>query len=206
MNEQGVARLEASVLNPGEYVVSATMKANDVYLGQVRVGVVSENAWRYTDGHSVDPVLWYDRDKSKFFVKYEMPASAPYQVTEDGMAVRAYNKPIGWRPAGVGDLNGDGHIDLVWQSEQTGAVLVWYMREGALVDRMRYLSKGTPWRLTQVRDQDGDGDPDLYFSRNGTTKAAIWHNDDGWFNRVTMKETLMEMPQLKPAYLTVSSI
>lgn len=85
-------------------------------------------------------------------------------------------------------------------------MLVWYMREGALVDRMRYLSKGTPWRLTQVRDQDGDGDPDLYFSRNGTTKAAIWHNDDGWFNRVTMKETLMEMPQLKPAYLTVSSI
>jgi hypothetical protein len=33
----------------------------------------------------------------------------------------------GWRVRGVGDVNGDGHVDLIWQHQGSGALSTWLM-------------------------------------------------------------------------------
>ncbi len=32
-----------------------------------------------------------------------------------------------WRVGGVGDVNGDGYADLIWQNTVTGGLGVWYL-------------------------------------------------------------------------------
>ncbi len=52
---------------------------------------------------------------------------------EDGTSVLRYGSAFAtvpntaWRVVGTGDMNGDGHPDLVWQNVQTGQVLRWLM-------------------------------------------------------------------------------
>ncbi len=51
----------------------------------------------------------------------------------DGTSVLRYGSAFAtvpntaWRVVGTGDMNGDGHPDLVWQNVQTGQVLRWLM-------------------------------------------------------------------------------
>jgi hypothetical protein len=37
-----------------------------------------------------------------------------------------------WRIAGVGDFNGDGYADIVWQKASTGQIVVWLLQNGVL--------------------------------------------------------------------------
>jgi FG-GAP repeat len=39
-----------------------------------------------------------------------------------------------WRIAGVGDFNGDGYADIVWQNASTGQIVVWLLQNGVLSD------------------------------------------------------------------------
>ncbi|HWT83646.1 MAG TPA: VCBS repeat-containing protein [Candidatus Methylomirabilis sp.] len=34
---------------------------------------------------------------------------------------------LNWKVVGTADFNGDGHPDILWQNQATGAVRVWYM-------------------------------------------------------------------------------
>jgi FG-GAP repeat len=38
--------------------------------------------------------------------------------------------PIAWRIAGVGDFNGDGNADLVWENTVTGQRAIWLLKNG----------------------------------------------------------------------------
>ncbi|WP_420266364.1 FG-GAP repeat domain-containing protein, partial [Candidatus Magnetominusculus dajiuhuensis] len=37
-----------------------------------------------------------------------------------------------WQIKGVGDLDGDGYSDIIWQNASTGAVYVWLMNGTAI--------------------------------------------------------------------------
>ena len=56
----------------------------------------------------------------------------------------------GWGIVGVGDLNGDGHPDLIWQQDETNVPGVWYMggTDGSTYPSSKYLSGPQPgWRI-----------------------------------------------------------
>ena len=85
----------------------------------------------------------------------------------------------GWRIVGVGDLNGDGHPDLIWQQDGTNVPGVWYMG-GA--DGSTFLSakifSGPPtagWRIVGVEDLNGDGHPDLIWQQDETNVPGVWY-------------------------------
>ena len=57
---------------------------------------------------------------------------------------------LNWQIHGVGDVNGDGHADLIWQNVVSGGLGVWFLN-GSTVTIQQNLSiqqtAGTPWRI-----------------------------------------------------------
>jgi hypothetical protein len=82
-----------------------------------------------------------------------------------------------WTISGVGDLDGDGHSDIVWRNTVTGQNACWFMN-GATVARIAYLlTVADPnWVITRVADIDGDGASDLVWRHRtpGGGENALW--------------------------------
>ena len=84
----------------------------------------------------------------------------------------------GWKVVGVGDFDGDGHPDLVWQNDTTRQATVWYMggAQGTTLLSWSYLSGSVPgWTIVGVADLDQDGHPDLVWLNDTTRQATVWY-------------------------------
>ena len=82
----------------------------------------------------------------------------------------------GWKVVGVGDFNGDGKSDLVFQNQTTNRVAFWLMDgphyQGGMV------SPHTPlggWQMVGVGDFNGDSFQDLVFQDRATGHIAVWY-------------------------------
>lgn len=82
---------------------------------------------------------------------------------------------VGWRLAGVGDTDGDGRGDLVWQHSD-GGLAIWFMN-GMQVTRTSFLSiprvSDTGWQITAVGDISNDRRADLVW-RHTNGGIATW--------------------------------
>ena len=78
---------------------------------------------------------------------------------------------VNWRLAGVGDTDGDGRADLVWQ-HANGTLAIWFMN-GTQVTRTNLLGipvvSDTAWQIAAVGDINNDRRADL-----------VWRHRDGW--------------------------
>jgi hypothetical protein len=82
---------------------------------------------------------------------------------------------LDWRPAGAGDVDGDGRTDVVWQNVADGRVSVWILdglalQAGHVVGQVADLQ----WRIRAVGDMDGDGRADLIWQHEGNGALAVW--------------------------------
>jgi glucose/arabinose dehydrogenase len=89
----------------------------------------------------------------------------PNQVTDTNWQVRA-----------VGDVNHDGHPDLIWQYAPTGQLAFWLL-DGTTV--MNYVipiapSPGADWVIVGAGDANGDGELDLFWQQQSTGTLAVW--------------------------------
>lgn len=82
-----------------------------------------------------------------------------------------------WHVVGSADANADGHMDLYWQHQTTGALSIWYMYETTLVSG-RSLSPAsvpdTAWKVRTVTDLDLNGSPDLIWQHITSGLVAVW--------------------------------
>ena len=82
----------------------------------------------------------------------------------------------GWHVVGVGDFDGDGKSDLVFQNQTTNQVAIWLMSgpiyQGGVL--MPYVPPDG-WKVVGVGDMNGDGFTDLLFQNQTTGQIAFWY-------------------------------
>jgi hypothetical protein len=85
-----------------------------------------------------------------------------------------------WRVAGVADLNGDSHPDLLWQHRATGSLVVWYMN-GLVKVSSAQPSPSAPasdvanWEVVGVDDFNNDSAPDFLWQNRLFGYLVVWH-------------------------------
>ena len=83
-----------------------------------------------------------------------------------------------WKIRGVGDTNGDGMADLVWQHQTEGWLAVWYMN-GTQVTATQFLSVNrvadTNWQIAGAGDTNGDGKADIVWQHRTAGWLAVWY-------------------------------
>ena len=82
----------------------------------------------------------------------------------------------GWRVVGVGDFNGDGKSDLLFQNQTTGQLVVWYMN--GYLDQGGVLLPFAPvagWKVVGTGDFNADGLTDIVFQNQTTGQLAVWY-------------------------------
>ena len=82
-----------------------------------------------------------------------------------------------WKIAGIGDLNGDGFADLVFQNA-AGQIAVWYLNGSGVTTSGGYLCSASlgDWKIVAVGDLNGDGIADLVF-QNAAGNIGVWFLD-----------------------------
>ncbi|MBN1676651.1 MAG: C10 family peptidase [Kiritimatiellae bacterium] len=112
---------------------------------------------------SVD-LLWHNQ-QSGLVVYWLLNATGT--LKSDGLVTADAISPT-WQLSGVGDIDRDGSVDLLWHNQQSGLVVYWLLnatgtlKSGALVSGDAI---SPTWQLSGVGDIDNDGTVDL-----------IWHN------------------------------
>jgi hypothetical protein len=54
---------------------------------------------------------------------------------------------VQWHVAGVGDFNGDGNADLVWENTSTGQRAIWFMKNGVLSSSTYLPTVSVQWHI-----------------------------------------------------------
>ena len=78
---------------------------------------------------------------------------------------------------GVGDMNGDGKTDLLWQDGNSRDVAVWLMNGTSVLSKATLGSAPAEWTIEQVADVNGDGKTDVIW-QNVKGTVAVWVIND----------------------------
>jgi hypothetical protein len=93
-----------------------------------------------------------------------------------------------WLAVGAGDVDFDGHPDIVWWNKATGDLVVWFMggSNGLTQLRASYVSTGmadptgfadTTWQVMGVADFNADHHADLLWWQRTTGNIGVWYID-----------------------------
>jgi hypothetical protein len=124
--------------------------------------------WRHTDGRLA---VW-------FMDPGGVVSTQSLRVAADPNAppVDAFQPDAAWQIRGVGDLNGDGRADLVWQNDADGSVAAWFMNGRDIVDfqSLSIPTAALAWKIAGVGDINRDGRADIVWQRDTDGRLAAW--------------------------------
>ncbi|PSN14881.1 hypothetical protein C7293_09610 [filamentous cyanobacterium CCT1] len=89
---------------------------------------------------------------------------------------------VNWDIKALGDLNGDGKPDLVWQNKVTNQAAVWLMdgvnlETGALLPN----DAASGWKVVESGDFNNNGKDDILWRNANTGELAVWYMDGTTF-------------------------
>jgi hypothetical protein len=114
-------------------------------------------------GKGISDLLWQNTNGDNGATYTVWQSNGDNTVTPN---VEVGSVGVGWSLAGVGDFNGDGETDLLWQN---GASFSEWQSSGAgFTQNVDVWSVGSGWNLAGVGDFSGDGKADLIL-QNGTS-------------------------------------
>jgi hypothetical protein len=150
----GSSRASVELLTPAQVPASWRIVGAGDFNGDGNTDLV----WQHTDGWLA---VWYMNGSTQGWS----------QLLDPGQ-VAGYD----WKIVGVGDFNGDGKPDLVWQ-HTNGWLSVWYMNGPSLASAtfLNPSQAADPdWRIRAVIDLNGDGKTDLVWQHMTTGWLSAW--------------------------------
>ncbi len=100
-----------------------------------------------------------------------------------------------WRIAGVGDFNGNGHADILWQ-HPTGLRAFWFMDGPTFTGQVMLFGPVDPsWDIAGVGDFNRDGMPDILWQHLPTGQRVVW-----FMNGPNFEGQLVFLPQVDPEW------
>jgi ELWxxDGT repeat protein len=82
--------------------------------------------------------------------------------------------PFTWKIAGVGDVNADGQVDVIWRNSASGVVAVWVMNGLSIATVGFPGAASTDWAIQGIGDVDGNGQADLLWRNSSSGVVALW--------------------------------
>jgi hypothetical protein len=82
-----------------------------------------------------------------------------------------------WRPVGIGDFNGDGQTDLLFQNQRDGSVQYWELKNGQLQGIHSLGTVSPDWQARTTADLGGKGISDLILQQGQDGPLALWRFD-----------------------------
>jgi hypothetical protein len=154
---------------------------NGVSTGWVSLGQTDPSVWKLVgvgdfnkDGYA--DVLWQNRSTG---LVGAWLSSAPTLASPADWAPLGQADPSLWTVAGVGDFNGDGIADVLWQNQSNGLVGIWPI---TLTNNIptnagwTRLGQADPseWTVADVGDFNGDGIADVLWQNQSSGLVGIW--------------------------------
>jgi hypothetical protein len=121
------------------------------------------------DGDGNADILWQNSQTGQVYI-WEL----------NGLAIKNYGSPAtvpvatGWSIQGVGDFDGNGMADILWQNSQTGQVYVWLMNGFSIANSGSPGSPTLDWSIEGVGDFDGNGMADILWQNSTTGQVYVW--------------------------------
>jgi hypothetical protein len=130
-------------------------------------------------------IVWHNSQDNETQVWFMDPAHDGSQIKQRADVVDENGNPIfigaPWSIAGSGDIDGDGHADIVWHNSQTNETQIWFMNGNQIARRATVVDEsgqpifvGAPWSIAGASDIDTDGHGDIVWHNSQTNETQIW--------------------------------
>jgi hypothetical protein len=134
--------------------------------GDINGDGYSDLVWRHSDGRI-----------AAWLMRAGVAAAAQILSWDASGVSQAVQQDNNWHIKGVGDLDGNGKADLIWQHVTSGSLAAWFL-DGFTILGTASLSAGTAsdlkWQIAGAGDVNGDGRADLIWQHSGTGRLAAW--------------------------------
>jgi hypothetical protein len=180
--------------NSGERVIWHMI--GPIFGGQATVLPQVDPSW-----HMVAGTADFNRDGHADILWQHIPSGTVVVWYMNGFDFTGAASTIGqtgtseWRIAGVGDFNGNGHSDILWQHLPSGTRAVWFMNGASFTGQTEVIGPVDPsWDIAGVGDFNEDGKPDLLWQHSSGARV-IW-----FLNGTAYEGQHAFLPQVEPEW------
>jgi hypothetical protein len=151
------------------------------------INQVTDLNWRVVgssdlNGDGYADLVWQHQTTGElavWFLRRSQVTTTPQVISTQSLSIDRV-ADTNWKIRGVGDLNGDGMADLIWQHQTEGWLAVWYMN-GAQVTATQLLDINrvvdTDWQIAGAGDTNSDGKADIIWQHRTGGWLAVWYMD-----------------------------
>jgi hypothetical protein len=119
------------------------------------------------NGDGMADILWRNTTTGDVAI-WEMNGTTILNSNAAGVGNVATN----WSVVGVGDFNGDGKADILWQNTSNGNLAIYLMNGITITSSATFANLGA-YSVVGIGDFNGDGKSDILL-RDGSGNVAIW--------------------------------
>ncbi|HUD89296.1 MAG TPA: VCBS repeat-containing protein [Xanthobacteraceae bacterium] len=119
------------------------------------------------NGDGYADILWRNTTTGDVAI-WEMNGTTILNPSNSGVGTVATN----WSVVGVGDFNGDGKADILWQNTSNGNLAIYLMNGTTITSSATFANVGS-YSVVGTGDFNGDGKSDILL-RDGSGDIAIW--------------------------------